>query len=68
MPVTILKTVVFPAPFGPMIPVMLPSVTSKENESTALMPSKYLVSPFTENRGLSMVVMAAASPVLPSSF
>src|SRR3974377_42636 len=41
-PVITLKTVVFPAPFGPMRPVMRPAATSQAHSSTACMPPKAL--------------------------
>ena len=42
-PVMRLKTVVFPAPFGPMSPTMAPSSTSKETSFTAISPPKDFV-------------------------
>jgi hypothetical protein len=38
MPVSMSKTVVFPAPFGPISPVAMPRRTSKETSSTATIP------------------------------
>ena len=42
-PVMRLKTVVLPAPFGPMSPTMAPWPTSKEISFTAISPPKDLV-------------------------
>src|ERR1700732_2801056 len=41
-PVTRLKTVVLPEPFGPISPVMLPSATDREQPSTATTPPNRL--------------------------
>ena len=50
------RVVVLPAPLGPRNPVTVPASTEKDRSSTAVTPSKCLVSPW-----ISMVCMAAAS-------
>ncbi len=62
-----MKTVVLPAPLGPMMPVMLPSATSKERESTAFIPSKCFVRPRTEKRGAAGEFTAASQQTGPPS-
>jgi hypothetical protein len=46
-----LKKVVFPAPFGPIKPVILPVATSIPACRTALTPPKVLHSPWAESNG-----------------
>src|SRR6202035_2928427 len=43
------KSVVFPAPFGPMIPKMSPGITSKSMRSSARRPPKRFEIPRTES-------------------
>src|ERR1700730_16353789 len=62
-PVTRLKTVVFPEPFGPINPVMLPVGTESEHESTATTPPKRLERFWTSSR--LMVMLPVALPALP---
>ena len=45
-PVTRLKKVVFPDPFGPMIAVIEPFSNSKLTSLTAVNPPNFLVKPF----------------------
>src|SRR5690242_12965593 len=44
-----LKRVVFPAPFGPMTPVISPSPTLKETSSRAVTPPKTCLTPRTSS-------------------
>src|SRR5512139_3291397 len=44
-----LKSVVLPAPFGPIRPTMRPASTSKETLSSATMPPKRTPTPSTRN-------------------
>lgn len=44
-----LKSVVFPAPFGPMRPVIAPLAMMQETSVTALTPSKCLDTPLTSS-------------------
>jgi hypothetical protein len=53
-PVTRLKTVVFPDPFGPISPVMLPAGTESEHESTATTPPNRLERFWTSSRLTAM--------------
>src|ERR1051325_3154885 len=46
-----LKSVVLPAPFGPMRPVIVPGCTEKRASFTAVMPPKRTVMPSTWSRG-----------------
>ncbi len=57
-PVTRLKTVVFPEPFGPISPVMLPSATDNEQESTATTPPKRLDKLATSSRLMARPAVA----------
>ena len=50
-PATMLKMVVLPAPFGPIIPVMRPASIVKEQRSTAVRPPKRRVRPSTARIG-----------------
>src|SRR5437016_1913169 len=54
-PETMLKTVVLPAPFGPISEVSDPSVTSKLTASTARTPPKDLPSPLTSRSATSFL-------------
>ena len=47
MPQTTLRSVVLPAPFGPMIPVISPSGKSTSTESRALTPPNAIETPRT---------------------
>src|SRR6266702_2602574 len=49
IPVIMLKSVVLPAPFGPMTPVMSPFDMEKETESSAVTPPKIWVMPDTSS-------------------
>src|SRR6185369_9236184 len=51
MPVIILKRVVFPAPLGPMTPVISPLRAVKETSSSAVMPPNLWVSCLTSSIG-----------------
>src|SRR5690554_5264276 len=53
MPVTTLKTVVFPAPFGPITLNISPSCTWKSTASTARKPPNCMDSPTTSSRAMS---------------
>src|SRR5579883_3071006 len=57
-PASRLKSVVFPAPFGPMIACSVPSCTSRSTLSTATVPPKRLVS----LRALSKISPPADEP------
>src|ERR1700694_5867424 len=59
-PVTRLKTVVFPAPFGPMSPRISPSFTSKERSPTARRPPQCRVSRSTSRSAMRHPPRAAA--------
>ena len=48
-PVTMLNSVVLPAPFGPMRPVMVPLRTCSEHSLTARRPSKLFVTACTSS-------------------
>src|SRR5690348_3422248 len=61
MRVTTLKSVVLPAPLGPIRPTMQPCGTSKLTPSRATRPPKRTLTPLTESRGAS----AAATGVDP---
>ena len=67
LPVMRLKTVVLPAPFGPMSPTMVPSSTSKETSFTALSPPKDLVRSADPSRlmGLPLPFRASGKRVGP---
>jgi hypothetical protein len=56
MPVTVLKTVVLPAPLGPMTEKTWPFSTEKSTLLTAVRPPKRMVSPFTSSSGMSVPV------------
>ena len=45
-----LKSVVLPAPFGPIRPQIAPRGTSKETSSSAVTPPNRIVSPWTASR------------------
>src|SRR5207247_9514562 len=66
-PVTILKSVVLPAPLGPMSPVMLPSLTGREQPSTARKPPKDFVTLSTARIAAfaSPVILSASRPATP---
>src|SRR5882724_4798968 len=53
-PVTRLKAVVLPAPFGPMSPRISPGSTSKERRETARSPPKSLVRSVTVSKGMGV--------------
>ena len=57
MPVIRLKRVVFPAPFGPMTEVSLPSSIARLSESVARSPPKFFVSP-----SVARMTMSRSSP------
>src|SRR5919204_1331552 len=48
-----LKTVVLPAPFGPIRPTISPSPTSSETSSTATIPPNRRVTPSIESSGMA---------------
>src|SRR5881296_3200870 len=52
-----LKSVVLPAPFGPMRPTICPASTSKETESSARMPPKRTVRSRTVRIGIGRFVV-----------
>src|SRR5262245_18860584 len=54
-PDTRLKTVVLPAPFGPINAVSDPSATARSTPSTARTPPKDLVSPLTSRSATSFL-------------
>ena len=45
-----LKSVVLPAPFGPMSPTMWPAATENDTLSSAVMPPKRTVTPSTRSK------------------
>ena len=49
-----LKSVVLPAPFGPMTPTTSPAATSSETSSSAVRPPKRTVTPSTRRSAISM--------------
>ena len=65
IPVHILKNVVFPAPFGPMIPKMSPAITFISTFSTAFRPPKYLHKPFDSRIGTLLSILSKS--IMPSS-
>jgi len=50
-PLTTLKSVVLPAPFGPISPVIEPSPTDSVHSASASTPPKRLVMPVTVSSG-----------------
>src|SRR3989442_342850 len=60
-PVSALKSVVFPEPFGPITPTVSPSATTTSTPSRATSPPNRTVSPATSSR--LTVVAGAARPV-----
>src|SRR5256886_2856350 len=60
-PVSALKSVVFPEPFGPITPTVSPSATTTSTPSRATSPPKRTVSPVTSSK--LTVVAGAARPV-----
>ena len=63
MPVSILMTVLFPAPFGPMKPRISPFGTSKEMPSTAL-----TISFFGLNKALTEPLIPGSLMIFLNSF
>ena len=73
-----LKSVVLPAPFGPIRPQMAPAATSKETSCSAVTPPNRIVNPLTASKGqerrsalsLTPAALASASSIdvsLPAS-
>jgi len=60
-PVTTLKSVVFPAPFGPMRPSISPRLSPHEKSARAWMPSKFFESPLTSSRRIRPGTHAVAT-------
>src|SRR5690625_5777589 len=62
MPVNMLNMVVFPAPFGPMRPMISPSFTWKFTESTAFNPPNCIVRPRTSSRATTVTSRGRIGP------
>src|ERR1700722_4486526 len=62
MRLTMLKMVVFPAPFGPMMANISPCLTEKLTPSTALRPPKYNARSVTVSSAMSVSNAMSASP------
>ena len=54
MPVSMLKTVVLPAPLGPMRPTTEPAAIFNERSETAFRPAKLTVQPRVSSKGRSL--------------
>src|SRR5690348_14810673 len=57
-----LKSVVFPAPFGPMMPWMRPCSTASETPSSTIVPPKLLRKPSTLRMGSAMRPASGLQP------
>src|SRR5208337_816084 len=62
VPLTRLKNVVFPAPFGPINPSFSPALTLTSTEETASRPPKYLLKPSISSIGSPLFVSRLRSP------
>src|ERR1700722_12438636 len=60
-----LKSVVLPAPLGPIKPQIAPRATSKETSSSAVTPPNRIVTPWTASRAEAWRSASPSPPPLP---